>query len=385
MGWHDPQSLRSNNFDFLRFALASLVIFSHSFALISRSNDTEPLMRLTRGGIDSGAVAVNGFFVISGFLITYSYLRGKGFADFFRKRALRIYPGFIAAVSFCAFLVAPVASSGPWGAFSSSQLVQYLKSILFLQSYKYSEAFPNNAFHALNGSLWSISFEWWCYVGVAVLGVMGLLQYKRLVLGLFVLSLFGSLMFSVFELNPGGGVLGIVLGAPKFWARLLPYYLAGMVFCHYREVIPYSWKLALGAWSVLVGSVFIPHALVVALPVAGTYLLFWVAFNTVFQVPRWAAHGDFSYGIYLYAFPLQQFLLHHVPSLNPFGLLALSLPLSVFFGFLSWHLVEKRFMAKKASKTERGVVGKEMIRSAGPVPMTTPRVLPPLNVSREES
>lgn len=383
MGWNNPQALRSNNFDFLRFALASLVIFAHSFALIDRGNDNEPLMRLTGGSIDSGALAVNGFFVLSGFLITYSYMRGKGVVDFFRKRALRIYPGFMAAVSFCAFFVAPVASSDPWGAFSAGQLGHYVQSILFLQTYKYAAAFPINPFHALNGSLWSISFEWWCYVGVAVLGVLGLLKYRRLVLGLFVASLVGSLAFSVFELNPGGHLLGVIFGAPKFWARLLPYYLAGMVFCHYREVIPYSWKVALGASFVLVASVFVSHALVVTLPIAGTYLLFWVGFSTVFRVPRWAAHGDFSYGIYLYAFPLQQLLLHYIPRLNPLGLLALSLPLSIFFGFLSWHVVEKRFMAKKtANVATAGVM--EGGHLGGPGHTAAPTVLMPARAAKEE-
>lgn len=383
MSWKDPEALRSNNFDFLRFALASLVIFSHSFALIHGSDDSEPLMRLTHGGIHSGALAVNWFFVISGFLITYSYLRGRGFLDFFRKRALRIYPGFIAAVLFCAFMVAPFVAADPWATLSKSQMVQVLKSCLFLQSYKAPSTFPDNPIHALNGSLWSISYEWWCYVGVALLGVAGLLKYRRLVLGLFVGSMAFSLAFSVLDLNPGGSILGVIFGAPRFWARLLPYYLAGMVFCLYKDDIAYSWKAAVVAGLVLVASVFVPHALVITLPIAGTYILFWIAFNGWFRVPHWASHGDFSYGIYLYAFPLQQLLLYWIPSLTPLRLLALSLPVSVFFGFLSWHLVERRFMAKKRKPSGTKAEAQQSLPAETSATLSTGS-LSPMEAAQEE-
>src|SRR5258705_9890366 len=85
-----------NNFGLLRLILALLVVFSHSYSLAWGSEDAEPLMRLTHGRLGFASLAVNGFFVLSGFLVTHSFLRSRGFFDYLKKRILRIYPGFIA-------------------------------------------------------------------------------------------------------------------------------------------------------------------------------------------------------------------------------------------------------------------------------------------------
>lgn len=69
--------LSHNNFDFLRFFLAALVIFSHSFPLLDGSKEWEPLYRFTGRQVEAGAVAVDGFFIISGFLIAQSWVRGE--------------------------------------------------------------------------------------------------------------------------------------------------------------------------------------------------------------------------------------------------------------------------------------------------------------------
>ena len=98
---------RQNNFDFLRFILALSVIFSHCYAVLGYS--ARPLSSISRGQIDLGAAAVNGFFVISGFLITASWMRSKGLASYLQKRILRIYPGFLAAALIC-LIVGAIAS-----------------------------------------------------------------------------------------------------------------------------------------------------------------------------------------------------------------------------------------------------------------------------------
>ena len=348
MGWSDNASLRRNNLDFLRFFLASLVIFSHSFALLSGTDDTEPLMRLTRGQICSGAFAVDAFFIISGFLITHSWIRGRGPLDFARKRAARIYPGFIAAMLFLAFVVAPMASPDPYGSFAPGPLRNLLFGSITLRGYGYRGAFLGNPWRAINGSLWSISYEVWCYVGVAMLGMIGLLRTRRFVLSLFVVSLLCSVLYAALHLRLGGKILGVIFGSPGLWARLLPYYLAGVVFYLFRDLIPCRAWLASAAAVVLGIAVFVPYGMTVAVPIAGTYLLFWFAFNPAIPLQGWAKYGDFSYGIYLYAFPIQQLLIHWFSPLKPMGLLALSLPLSIGFGIGSYHFVEKRFISRKA-------------------------------------
>src|SRR5688500_730215 len=89
------ERFRQNNFDFLRLALAVLVILSHSYYLVSGTEDSEPLMRASRGQIEMGALAVNFFFIISGFLITHSWFSAPRVRDYLKKRVLRIFPGFV--------------------------------------------------------------------------------------------------------------------------------------------------------------------------------------------------------------------------------------------------------------------------------------------------
>lgn len=274
-GWAESSSLAGNNFDFLRWALAVLVILSHSFALLSGSDETEPLMRWTGSQLTFGGLAVNWFFVISGFLITHSWLRCKSLPRFLRKRACRILPGFVLAMLFCGLVVAPLASENAADAFTRSQIAALLRGILTLRGYEYARAFSANPYPgAINGSLWSISYECWCYLGVAALGLAGLLRRRRSILVLFLASIVISVLFLVLHLRPGGKWLGVILGSPRLWARLLPYYLSGVVFYLLKEYIPWScWQAWVSATVLLAGCVF-PNGLAVALPTAGTYLLF---------------------------------------------------------------------------------------------------------------
>ena len=103
---------RENNFNFLRFALAVLVLFSHSFSLIHGGDRWDWLYILTRGQVFGGGLAVDGFFIISGSLILQSWLRSLSAGDYLRKRALRIYPGYLVCALLCIFVVGPIASGG---------------------------------------------------------------------------------------------------------------------------------------------------------------------------------------------------------------------------------------------------------------------------------
>jgi peptidoglycan/LPS O-acetylase OafA/YrhL len=346
--WVQEPTLAHNNFDFLRWTLAILVIFSHSFALLNGGDESEPLMRVTRGQLTFGGLAVNWFFVISGFLITHSWLRTQSVAAFLRKRARRILPGFVVAMMFCALVVAPWSSEKAADAFSATHLAGWLKGIVTLRGYDYPDCFASNPYPgAINGSVWSIAYECWCYFGVMLLGLAGVLQKRRVIISLCVASVVVSTAFVFFQWRPGGGVLRLIVGSPRLWARLLPYYLSGVVFYLVKERIPWSNRLAtIGVLFVVVGCL-VPHGLTVLLPLAGSYLLFWFAFHPVLRLENWAARGDLSYGIYLYAFPVQQLVIQWWPGMGPLGLFTVSTPLSILMGFVSWHLVERRWLVRR--------------------------------------
>jgi len=338
--------LSRNNFDVLRFALAGLVVFSHSFALLSGTDATEPLHRLTRGQIASGELAVDGFFILSGFLVTHSWSRTPALGKFFSKRLFRIYPGYAVITLLTALFLIPFACRVPFG-LKGSLLRDTAFSLATLRGLDPGGGFPDNAFHALNGSLWSIPFEAWCYVGVAALGLLGAIRSRKVVLGLLLGAIGLSLAFLIWNLNPGLKFLGVIFGWPRLWARMLPYFLSGMVFYLYRDRIRYTARGALIAFAVLVAATFIPRGWAAAGPLAGGYLLFALAFSSSVRLHGWAKYGDFSYGMYLYAFPLQQLIIQAFHPTNPLLFFAVSLPGSVILGALSWHGVEKWFLRRR--------------------------------------
>lgn len=345
---------RRNNLDFVRLSLATLVIISHSFPLATGTEKYEPLLLATHGQTTAGTIAVNLFFVLSGFLIANSFLSSSSVWSYLRKRVRRIYPGFIATLLVGALVVAPLASAtSPYHSLAA-RVGDFLLSCVRLREFAYDHAFPSNpAPGAINGSLWSISYEFWCYVGVAALGLVGLLARRRVVLGIFGMSLVVSFLFALKGWTPGGRFLGPIFGYPPFWARLLPMYLAGVLFFLYRDRIPHNGNIAAAALGVLVAAAFIPMAWALCFPLAGTYLIFWFGFHPGIRLTNFARYGDFSYGTYLYAFPIQQLVVHFVGHpMNPWMLAAIAIPLTLIAAMLSWHLVEKRFLA--SSKKVRG-------------------------------
>jgi peptidoglycan/LPS O-acetylase OafA/YrhL len=132
------------------------------------------------------------------------------------------------------------------------------------------------------------------------------------------------------------------------WARLLPYYLAGMVFYLYRDRIPCTPLIATISLAAVISSAFVPHAVTIALPTAGAYLVFYFAFTGIVRLPHWAKYGDFSYGIYLCAFPIQQFV---VASLGrdtaPLTVTAIAMPLTLAAAVTCWYCIESPFLRLK--------------------------------------
>jgi peptidoglycan/LPS O-acetylase OafA/YrhL len=348
---------KHNNFDFLRLFLAALVVFSHSWALGVGSEEGEPFFQLTRHtifghGTTLGHLAVDGFFVISGFLITASWDRRRSTFDYFKKRVARIYPGFIVCAALCVFALPYLVM--PHGDWRHAPIGRFLVDTarLYYESYPQgadgkSIIFADNVFpgRSSNGSLWSIPYEFWCYVGVAVIGMLGLMSRRSIVLALFALSLLTAAVFSAGHIQFSGNVFGTIFGFPPFWARLLPFYLAGVVAWRYRDVLQFN---AIGGAVALIGlavTCAVPHGWTVGLPVFGAYFLLWLSLESKLPVVRTSRFGDFSYGLYLYAFPIQQLIVWKAGgSMNPWLLLAISLPVSLIAGALSWHLVEKWFL-----------------------------------------
>jgi peptidoglycan/LPS O-acetylase OafA/YrhL len=346
----DPLAFRQNNFDAIRLLMALAVVWSHSFAIFKGSEDSEPLSLVLRGTYNAGNLAVLVFFTISGFLICRSYEQSKSVARYFENRVRRIYPGYLVAVAVGAFLIIPLYSSRSLTSFTLQEVVGVFGLNALRRNYvPASDVFGGNP---INGSLWSIPFEFWCYIGLAGLGLSGFLTRRFVCLAIIAVVMVLRVWLDLTGRKPGGGIVGQIIGWPYLWFVVLPCFLTGVAFYQWRSVIPKSRMLLIGALVAFLAAANSPLELLHAkihtnllLPVTIGYATFYAAFTG-----RWlgtiTSVGDFSYGTYLYAFPIQQMLFASLGTTLAFPLLvALAMVLAPAAGVASWFLVERLFLS----------------------------------------
>ncbi len=341
---------RDNNFQLIRFLAATAVILFHCYALTNRWTD-EPLWRLAPE-LNLGALGVQCFFVVSGFLVTRSWLDRRRLVQFVAARALRIYPALACATA-VSIALAAWSSTMPLPAFLADPATAdyaWRTALGWTFRDRLPGAFATNPFpHGVNGSLWTLPIELRLYVVIALAGTIGLVGRRCLWLAALLAA--GALFFArpdLLPLEPNDGVT----------RNLVLLFMLGSVACAWRASLPVS-LAGLGVALALVvanpfalgrGALF-PWLLAYAVLVVAYHpRLTWRAFNRV---------GDYSYGLYIYAFPLQQTLVARLPGLEPLALFAWSLPLTLALSVASWHLLEQpalglksRFHGKPTAKPE---------------------------------
>jgi peptidoglycan/LPS O-acetylase OafA/YrhL len=335
---------RQNNFDALRFAAAALVIFSHSFVLTGAT--FEPLAWATNGFETLGGLGVAIFFVMSGFLITESWERDPRPRVFFTKRLLRIWPALAAAILLAVFVLGPLASSlGPGRFLSEPASWDYLWGLSILRvRYFLPGVFEGNPVaRAVNGSLWTIPLEFGCYCAVAALGWLGRSPRRWVALVMAVGLLY-------LDWSPFGAGLGHPLNGAliRSYARYASYFFAGVFLCLMPLLIPRS---RAGVLAAAIALLFCART-ACAPPVAHLTLPILVLAGASAPVPvlqGFGRYGDFSYGMYVYAFPIQQWMVIALPSArSPIGLFASSFPVIVAAAAMSWHFLEAPALRFKA-------------------------------------
>jgi peptidoglycan/LPS O-acetylase OafA/YrhL len=336
---------RDNNFNLLRFVAATAVIFSHSYALTGHGME-EPLLRWSGGATYFGLLGVTVFFIISGFLVSKSFVERKTVGAFAAARALRIYPALIAATLF-SVAVAGALSTLPWREFLiDPETYRYAtrNSLGWRIRYSLPGAFLDNPYpRAVNGSLWSVPIELSMYVACAIIGALGLL-YRRVWFNIvFVLS------FVLFSLRPDWFVL--YSNVPHVRLLALAFAIGALAWVN-RDAIPLSPWVAAGALLLLVlnpGEMLSgPFALVLL-----TYVLLTFALHPSLRLSAFNRIGDYSYGLYVYAFPIQQALIDVRRDLGPFGLFAAALVLTLAVAIVSWHGMEKPALGLKSRFASR--------------------------------
>lgn len=325
----DVSQGRDNNFNLIRFLAAVAVLVSHAWPISRGPGSAEPLTRWL--GHSLGELAVYVFFALSGFFITASFERSQSLQRFVIARAARLLPGLAVSLVFVVLVIGPIATKLPLGTyFSDPDTAQFmLRNMLLIKpQYTLPGVYTDLPYPAVEGSIWTLIHEVACYGAVVLLGFAGLLnRYATIILAL---AVYGILWLQPFEMHPRliqlqNLSLPFVIGAALWLWR-----------CH----VPVSLPILI----VIVGFAGLCHGTVLAFPTLVLVLAYgaiWLGYVPKGAVRRFNRLGDYSYGIYIYAFPLQGFAVWVWGPLDPFWNIALALPMVCICAAASWHWIER--------------------------------------------
>lgn len=329
---------RNNNFNLIRFVADSLVIFSHSFALTGAGPD--PIERLT--GVTAGLLAVYAFFVVSGFLITQSFVSRGRLLPYIEARLLRVFPALVVMLVLTVFVLGALASNLTIESyFSDDRVYQYfLRNATLITGTEYflPGVFSNNKFPAFfNGSLWTLPAELRFYLVLALLGMLGLLRQKLL------FNLVCALLLVAFALAPEWL---FVLKGHDWYPRVAWYFMLGAAFYINRAHIPMNGGFAISLLLLALatqGSSIFPAVVSISL----AYSVLWFAYVPAGRIRIFNSIGDFSYGLYIYAFPIQQAWVWWSADISMLAHFGFSYVVTIMFAAVSWYLVEKPALSLK--------------------------------------
>jgi peptidoglycan/LPS O-acetylase OafA/YrhL len=331
----------ANNYDMWRFLAASMVIVNHSFAL--SGSTFEPLAWLSQN-CTLGMLGVEIFFILSGFLITGSWYSCEKLLHFFQKRFLRIYPAYAIVILATVFMLCPLLTTIPLNQYYSHPYTRgYLMNLLLgTIHYNLPGVFEKNLYpHAVNGSIWTLPLEVADYFLVALFGATGLLKRKWFLPAFLLLVL-----ILYFNSDPDNLTLFLWIPVHRFF-ELSIFFMMGSLFYIHRDKIPLSLDLfvfTLVLYFIGFRNSAGPFIRFITLP----YIVLYTASIRNSITNNWGRFGDFSYGMYIYAFPVQQSIVYFsANNINWYRLFACSFPITLILAFLSWHLIEKNALRLK--------------------------------------
>jgi peptidoglycan/LPS O-acetylase OafA/YrhL len=340
---------RDNNFNLLRILAAGAVLVSHAYPICLGPDAIEPFDRVL--GMSLGTLAVLTFFVISGYFISQSFCNRHSVVEFTVARALRIYPGLLTVLVLTVFALGPI--------FTKTDLTTYFlnpETFLYIPrnlrlwrlQYELPGVFNDNPYpNAINGSLWTLAYEVACYALVAVVGIFGLARDRVRFVG-FVTAYAVCYVAALPLLRSNHSHVEILR---NFHLLSLPFVM-GMALFQFRQFMPLRLPILLTLGAAAAISYERPwfHELFVLVWSYGVFYLGFLQYKPLLAYNRL---GDYSYGTYIYAFPVGQIIAALYHGCTPFVMIALSLAPTLLLAILSWHCIEERALAKKSTVTAR--------------------------------
>lgn len=328
-----------NRFDILRLFAAFCVLISHAYP-ISGQTTPDPFARWV--GLDTlGGVGVIIFFVLSGYLVTLSWERSDGFRDFAWRRAARIYPALLVLCALTVFVLGPAVTEASVSEYWLSEMTwRYFKSATgFSIQYALPEVFTSNPLpNTPNGSLWSLPYEIKCYIALISLSVFrGSLKTRT---GFSVIFL--SILILQHPGHPPGNPFTSWIGLDYYHIKLgLPFAIGSFFAAGSRSFKPQLWHI-LPIFGLML---FFP----LGTPIKTLLFLFGTSILSLYLAlnGNWLPNlpeslGDWSYGVYLYGFPVQQLLTYI--NFQKFGLTTYLFGCIIITSLLaaaSWFCIEK--------------------------------------------
>lgn len=332
-------SQKGNNFGALRLLLTILVIVSHSPQVID-GNPSREIMIRTFGTISLGSAAVDAFFIISGYLITKSFVESPSVVVYLAKRVFRIIPAFLVSFWICALVVAPLV-----GAANPLHSLATMKQLLFLAARllppEVPGAFPGMSHPDLNVSMWTIAYEFRCYAVAAILGLFGL--YSRKYRPIVAAATLVFLLMNTIGVPEHLTTIGESLTGSFYQdVRFSTTFGAGACVFLFRDAIRFTHRGAFVSAVALVTLLFSHRFAEAGLVVFGSYLIFWFVFEVRLEgLQNVGRHVDLSYGIYLYAWTVQSVIVWHDRTIDPWVLSLVSCLLAAAIASVSWVLIER--------------------------------------------
>lgn len=342
---------RNNNLNFVRFLLSVMVLYTHSFALYYGSSSAEPLIKY---GFTLGTLAVDCFFIISGFLIVRSMFFTSSLKSFAFSRILRIYPALFVMSFITIFIVGPLVTSSTISSYflESNTWIYFFRNcaVVFNMSFQLPGVFLNLPYKSIvNGSVWTLPYEIRLYVLIFVVGFF-YNYFKGKVSGFFSdKNIFYRLIISLSFILSVIMYIGFIHSPylSKMFHLTMFFFAGSLIFVwsnskHYSIVLLII--LCVVLFTLNLASLSCYSVIIVA---SALFIFFFSYLLPVKYIPSFFCKNDVSYGMYIYAFLVQQLVLYNIPDVSFILFITASFFITFIVSVISWFLIEKYFLSIK--------------------------------------